>query len=69
VIEPDDWGETFFSIATETGWTYSQIGEMTFPQLTSWFRKGKSPTPQVADPAQIRALVAKYAEMNRGQAS
>ena len=48
--------------------SYREIGELTFPQLFSWLNKGADPKPKIADPAEIKALVAKYAEMNRGQA-
>ena len=67
-VEADDWGELFFRIVTDTGWTYRDVGELTFPQLFSWLNKGADPKPRIADPAEIKALVARYAEMNRGQA-
>jgi hypothetical protein len=69
-VEADDWGEVFYATQQATGWTYAQIGELTFTQLVSWNHKGKDPKPRVADPGQIRALALKYAEMNnRGQIS
>jgi hypothetical protein len=66
-VEGDDWGELFYAISQATGWTYAQIGELTLPQLASYRLKGKEPVPKVADATQIKALAAKFAEMNRGK--
>lgn len=64
-VEPDDWGPIYFACHRETGWTYQQIGELTFPQLVSWQHKGSDPVPKIVNPKDIKGWINKVREMKR----